>query len=203
MHTLLLRKKSINKADCSGDGTGYSLTISKHYATESQKMKERSNKGRGANFDRFVFSFKLMDLDTRMYIGYGTSFKSERDAYQKAIGTMNGMEMNSIRLDKYYSGQGTIDELVKVFGKGVSFFLVPKRNATVKGSSHWKDMLSRLTTDPEGFLQEYFRRNQSESGFSEDKRRFGWKVLQRREDRIETNDMCTSLWHNMFWYARF
>jgi len=47
------------------------------------------------------------------------------------------------------------------------------------------------------YLGQYYLRNNSESGFSADKRWFGWKVLQRREDRIDTAVTCTNIWHNM------
>jgi len=40
-------------------------------------------------------------------------------------------------------------------------------------------------------------RNNSEAGFSADKRWFGWTVGQRREDRIDTAITCTNLWHNL------
>ncbi|MCG2717836.1 MAG: ISNCY family transposase, partial [Nanoarchaeota archaeon] len=36
-------------------------------------------------------------------------------------------------------------------------------------------------------------------GFSEDKRRLGWKLAQKREDRIDTAIFCNQLWHNLFW----
>ncbi len=41
MHMLLLEKKGVKNSDCSGDGTGYSLTIKKHYASEAQKLKDK------------------------------------------------------------------------------------------------------------------------------------------------------------------
>jgi len=44
LHILILRKKGITEADCGGDGSGYSLTISKHYATEAQKLKDSIKK---------------------------------------------------------------------------------------------------------------------------------------------------------------
>ncbi|RZB30859.1 MAG: hypothetical protein AEth_00813 [Candidatus Argoarchaeum ethanivorans] len=47
------------------------------------------------------------------------------------------------------------------------------------------------------YLEQYYLRNNSESGFSADKRRFGWKVMQKREDGVETALTCTSVWHNL------
>jgi transposase len=37
LHILILKKKGIENIDACGDGTGYSLTIKKHYASETQK----------------------------------------------------------------------------------------------------------------------------------------------------------------------
>ena len=76
---MILKKKGVKDAECTGDGTGYSLTISKHYASVAQKLKDKSNKGSGKTSKkrkdkkmRFTFSFRLMDLKTRMYIGFGS-----------------------------------------------------------------------------------------------------------------------------------
>jgi transposase len=49
------------------------------------------------------------------------------------------------------------------------------------------------------YLHEYYKRNQSESNFAEDKRRIGWKLGQKRDDRIDTANILTSLWHNLYW----
>lgn len=42
LHTLILKKKGVKEVDGGGDGTGYSLTIKKHYASEAQKLKEKA-----------------------------------------------------------------------------------------------------------------------------------------------------------------
>lgn len=42
LHTIILRKKGVNNVDATGDGTGYSLTVRKHYATEVEKKKRQS-----------------------------------------------------------------------------------------------------------------------------------------------------------------
>ncbi|MEM0160529.1 MAG: hypothetical protein QXH07_04415 [Thermoplasmata archaeon] len=53
-----------------------------------------------------------MDLDTKLYVGYGTSMKSGRDAYNKAMIMLKALvlKINSVRLDQYYSGQSIIDD---------------------------------------------------------------------------------------------
>jgi transposase len=196
IHLLMLKRKGVKRANCSGDGTGYSLGVKEHYATVVRKRKGSAKKS--GKRKRFVYSFKLIDLDTRMYVGYGTSFKSEDEAFQKAVEMAAGVGVASVRLDKYYSGQKRVELLGQKFGD-VTVYLIPKKNATMRGPWEWKQMLKRLVNDPRGYLSEYFKRNQSESGFSEDKRRFGWKVAQKRKDRINTADFCTVVWHNLFW----
>ena len=53
-----------------------------------------------------------MDLNTRLYIGYAVSLRSENDAYRKAIEMIGKMriDLKSIRLDRYYSGQSILDD---------------------------------------------------------------------------------------------
>ncbi len=48
------------------------------------------------------------------------------------------------------------------------------------------------------FLKRYFKRNLCDSGFSTDKGRFGWLIMQKREDRREMALFAVSLWHNIF-----
>ncbi|MFO8050078.1 MAG: ISNCY family transposase [Thermoplasmatota archaeon] len=209
LHILIMKKKGINNLDCTGDGTGYSLTISKHYASVAQKLKDKSNKGSGKTSKkrkdkkmRFTFSFNLMDLDTRLYVGFGTSLNSEKEAFIRAMTMAKDVGINSIRLDRYYSVQKHVKFIEDEFGRGVRIFIIPKKNATLRGSRKWKDTLEDFTTDTISYLGEYYRRNQSESAFSEDKRRFGWVIPQRREDRVETHNICTSLWHIMLWMGK-
>lgn len=211
LHVIILRKKGIKNVDCGGDGSGYGLSIKKHYATEAQKLKEKIKTSDGQNKKEkegkkkalFVYSFVIIDIQTRMYIAYGTSFKSEKEAFLSAIKmleeTGTNINIESLRLDKYYQ-QAYVEYLEKKLGK-VTFYIIPKKNATVKGSWEWKRMLYRFVHDTEGFLKEYFQRNQSESGFAEDKKRTGWRLGQKRPDRIDTANILTGLWHNLYWLA--
>lgn len=208
LHMLILKKKGIKDVDCGGDGTGYGLSIKKHYASEAQKFKEKlkvanggENKNKKMRKSLFIFSFAIIDIVTRMYIAYGTSFKSEKDAFHCAIKMLEevGININSIRLDKYYQ-QGAVKLFQEKFGN-VKVYIIPKKNATIKGSLEWKKMLKRFIENTKAFLQEYFQRNQSESGFSEDKKRTGWRLGQKRPDRIDTSNILTGLWHNLYWLA--
>lgn len=204
-YMILLKKKGIKHSDASGDGTGYSLTVTRHYRNVREKeLKKLKNENEGKNTDdgksekkakAFAYAFAMMDLQTWMYTGYGTSMRSEKEAYYKALKMSKsaGIEIDSVRLDKYYSCQSITED----FGSGTKIYVMPKKNATIEGGPEWRRIVKSFITDPFGHLGEYYRRNNSESGFSADKRLSGWKVWQKREDRIDTAIMCKGLWHNM------
>jgi len=195
LHVLILKKKGISAVDATGDGTGYSLQISKHYASEAQKQKDDVKKADANVKKAFVFSFKLLDLNSNLYVAYGMSFKSEKEAYGKAMLMFQnlGLKLESIRLDKYYSCQSYVDNL-----GDAKVFVIPKKNATIKGPWSWKRRMKDFVENTEEYLEEYYRREHSEAEFSVDKRWFGWQVAQRRGDRIETAITCANLWHNLF-----
>ena len=209
MFVIFVKRKGIKQADITGDGTGYSLTITKHYRSVREKAGEtiKSNitsivtvaKPQTKQYKKrlFTYVFALMDLDTHMYVGYGASMKSEKAAFKAALELMRecGVQARSVRLDQYYAGQST----AAAFEADTAVYVIPKSNATIKGSYAWKDMIRNLISDPFLFLSEYFRRERSESGFSADKRCDGWKIWQRRGDRIETATMCKGVWHNLLW----
>jgi len=206
---LLVKNKEIKQADLTGDGTGYSLTITKHYRSVREKSGEKiksndapknapaASQTKQDKRKLFTYAFALMDLKSHMYVGYGASLKSERAAFEAALAIMRecGVKAKSVRLDQYYAGQSA----AAIFGKDTALYLIPKSNATIRGSYVWKDMLVDLMSYPLLFLSEYFRRENSESGFSADKRCCGWKIWQRIEERIETATMCKGLWHNLLW----
>ena len=134
MHVLILKKRGVKDSNTSGDGTGYSLTIKTHYASEAQRLKNKAKKK--SKKMKFIYSFKLMDLDTRMYIASGVSFKSEQEAFLNSIKNVQETSVNSIRLDRYYSRQMYVKILEDNLGKNLKVYLIPKKNATIKGS--WK-----------------------------------------------------------------
>ncbi len=79
-----------------------------------------------------------MDLDPRLYIAFGPSMKSEREAYDRAMDLLStlGLGVDSIRLDRYYSSPSYVDNL-----GDTKVFIIPKKNATLNGSQKWKDTL--------------------------------------------------------------
>jgi transposase len=196
----MMRKKGIRNPRASGDGTGYSLTITRHYRSEREKelkagKKDGSRRKTGRTKKAFVHAFALMDLDTRMYVGYGTSIMSEKDAFRKAMSMAGdaGISPQSVRLDKYYSHKSIVEH----FGRDTVIYLIPKKNATIKGPAGWKRIARSYVNDPFNHMHEYYKRNNSESGFSSDKRSNGWKVWQKKDDRIDTALLCKGLWHNL------
>lgn len=209
MFVIFVKRKEIKQADLSGDGTGYSLTITKHYrsvrekAGESIKSNDKPKSVQAKPQTKqdkkrlFTYAFALMDLDTHMYVGYGASMKSEKAAFEAALEIMRecGVAAKSVRLDQYYAGQST----AAAFEADTAVYVIPKSNATIRGCYAWKDMVRDLISYPFLFLGEYFRREHSESGFSADKRCDGWKIWQRRDDRIGTATMCKGIWHNLLW----
>lgn len=205
LHLLILKKKGVNGIDGSGDGTGYSLTIKTHYASTAQKLKDKAKhvdtlSSNGGKKRLFIYSFNLMDIQTRMYTGFGTSFKSEKDAFEKALQVAKdtGIYVKSLRLDRYYSAEAYVNLCQEYLGK-LRAFIIPKSNIATLGTGDWSKMIYEFAENTKGFLEEYFQRNQSESGIAEDKKRTGWKLGQKRPDRIDTANMLTSLWHNIYW----
>jgi len=180
---LLLREEGVS-GSFAGDGTGYSLTVTKHYRTRPKK---------GSKDYRYVF--RLIDLGTGMYVGFGYSKKSEMDAFNKAMKMLErlGIAMDEVSLDKYYSSR----KVLKLFGKRTAVYVIPKKNISKLGFE-WTRVIKRIIEDPVLFLEKYFMRNLSEAGFSADKRRFGWVVRQRREDRQESATFSMALLHNLF-----
>lgn len=209
MFILLVQKKNIKQADLTGDGTGYSLSITKHYRSVREKAGDaaKSNEAPAKAAPKpvtkadkkklFTYAFALMDLKTHMYVGYGASLRSERAAFNAAMALMHecGVEAKSVRLDQYYAGQSTAE----LFGAQTSLYVIPKSNATIRGCYAWKDLIRDFMYYPYLFLKEYFRREHSESGFSADKRFNGWKIWERRDERIQTATMCKGVWHNLIW----
>ena len=201
LNSLIRKKLNIRNVDVTGDGTGFLLSVKEHYASAAQKLKEKgkSNTKKRKTF----FSFTLMDINTRIYLAFGTSYQSEKEAYNKAMKMLQNTDinLNSIRLDKYYSGKMLVKKISQQY-KGIKCYLIPKKNAKIKGSLAWRNMLIDFCNDIMNYLEEYYKRNNSESGFSEDKRRLGWRIPQKIEERIDVAYNSIFTWHNLFWIGQ-
>ena len=205
LHVLILKGKGVKSSDATGDGTGYSLTVKKNYESYAQKLKdmakENPDHGEGGKESKghrkglFAYSFAIMDLETRLYIALGSSMKSEKGAYDRAMNLLSsiGVEMDSIRLDRYYSSPSYMDKL-----GNTKVFVIPKKNATLNGSQKWKNTMRDFVENTMPYLEQYHQRSNSESGFAADKRMLGWNIAQRRDDRIDSALFCTGVWHNLF-----
>ena len=183
LFVILLDERGVS-GDFSGDGTGYSVTVSRHY---------RSNPGKqGCGF---LYVFRVIDVDTGLYVAFGYSNRSEMGAFSKAMKMLEtmGVSVDSMSLDKYFSSR----KVLRLFGKKTALFLIPKRNI-VNFGVEWTRILKQMVSDPYLFLRCYYLRNLSETGFSADKRRFGGVIRQRREDRREMACFSIAVLHNIF-----
>ncbi len=181
---LLLLKDEPISGELSGDGTGYSLSICNHYSQLPRKS------GR-----KFRFVFRIIDLDTGMYVGLGYSHKSEMKAFNQAMKMLKklGIPIDSISLDRYYSSR----KVLRMFDERTAVYVIPKKNIAHFGKE-WTTIIRRMQNDPYRYLKRYNLRNLSEAAFSADKQRFGWRVHQRREDRRELALFTIGLLHNIF-----
>ena len=180
---LLLRDEGIS-GNFSGDGTGYSLSITKHYRTGVKKESKE-----------YRYSFRIVDIDTGLYVAFGYSERSEMDAFRRAMEMLRtlGVKVDSMRLDRYYSSR----KIIRMFDSKTTLYLIPKKNMKKFGIG-WRMILKRMMEDPYSYMKQYLMRNLSETAFSADKRRFGWKIRQRREDRREMAVFAIGLLHNLF-----
>ena len=192
---LMLRKRNVKELDVCGDATGYGLFISKHYSSYAQKLKD---KAKDSEFTKkaFVYQFALMDLSTRMYVCFGSSLVSEKQAFDKAMQMLKELKLkiNSVRLDRYYS----FLSYVKQFPDSV-VYIIPRKNSKLGHGDQWLRTMRCFLEDTMNYLREYFKRVNSENGFAQDKRLFGDKVRQKREDRIDTVLFCRGIWHNLLY----
>ena len=144
MFIFSIKRKCNKRVDISGDGTGYSLTVTKHYRTQIDKEGYR----------KFVYSFNLIDIKTGLYTCYGSSIRSEKEAFENAIKMLRNIEkeagiiVNSVRFDRYYSYQSTLN----YFDDKTLFYITPKSNTTINGSSKWQNIFRKMITDPLQYL---------------------------------------------------
>jgi transposase len=179
---LLLKDESVS-GDLAGDGTGYAVSVENHYRSSPEKYGKK-----------FVHFFSLIDLASGLYVGCGMSRVSEMETFTRAVAMLRriGASVRSVRLDKYFSSR----KIIKMFGRLVSLFLIPKANQRKVGV--WRDILAKIMVSPFDFLEQYFKRNLSESGFSAVKGRFGRNIRQKREDRQQTTLFTNALFHNIY-----
>jgi len=191
---LILRKKNIKEVDTCGDATGFGLFISKHYSSYVKKLKDKAKDSENTK-KSFAYKFSLLDLKTKMYVCSGTSLISEAKAFHKAMEMLKelNIKIKSVRLDRYYS----FPCYVKLF-PGAKFYIIPRKGSKLGHGTAWLKAMQSFVWDTMNHLEEYFKRNNSESCFGGDKKMFGWKVRQKRADRIDTALFCRDIWHNLF-----
>jgi len=188
-----LKKRNVKIIDTCGDATGYSLTITKHYSSYVQKLKDKAKDG-NLTKRAFVYNFALMDLKTKMYVCYGSSLKSEKEAFDKAIQMLQNIDVKirSIRLDRYYSCAVYVNQF-----SDSKVYIIPKKNVTLEQGAKWTETLGNFLCNTREYLEEYFKRNNSESGWASDKKMFGWKISQKLQDRMDMRLFVRIVWHNL------
>ena len=170
------------------------MIISKHYSSEVQKLKDKVKEQDEKKKKAFVYKFALMDLSTRMYVCFGTSLISEAKAFAKAMQMLEelNIKINSIRLDRYYS----FPCYVGLF-KNAKIYIIPRKNSKLGHGDEWLATMKNFVLDTMNYLKEYFQRVNSENGFAQDKKLFGWRVSQKIEERIDTALFCRVIWHDL------
>ena len=92
--------------------------------------------------------------------------------------------MDSIRIDRCNSGQSIFDDL----SQNTRIFIIPKRNSRIRGKRGWRNIIRRFMNNPMTYPREYFKRSDSEEGFSADKKSTGHMIFQRRKERARNQD---------------
>ncbi|MDP2926487.1 MAG: ISNCY family transposase, partial [Nanoarchaeota archaeon] len=67
-------------------------------------------------------------------------------------------------------------------------FIIPRKNVELANGFKRHETLKNFLLNTQNYLKEYFQRNNSESG---------WRVSQKREDRIDTSLFVRAVWHNL------
>lgn len=176
--------------DASSDGTGYALTVTKHYRTDKEENKEVWEE---VERKEYIITSTIVDLKTKLYVSFATGFQSEMKLFEQAKCWLEkrGFNLNSLTIDKYYSNQKTITG----FKENTTIYFLPKKNATIRGSKKWKQSIQKLTTDTMNYLKHFYKRETSEYGHSADKRRFG-VIRQKKKCRIITAMETRMTLHN-------
>ena len=148
---LTLKKRGVKDIDVCGDATGYSLTISKHYSSYVKKLKDKAKDGELTKRS-FVYNFALMDLETKMYVCYGSSLKSEKEAYDRAMQMLRfvDVKIKSIRLDRYYSCAVYVNQF-----NDSKVYIIPKKNVTLEQGAKWTETLGNFLCDTVKYLVVY------------------------------------------------
>jgi len=65
-------------------------------AKEASDMEGKDTTKKGKKRKLFVYTFCLMDLATKMYICFGTSMRSEKEAFDKAMEMLKRMDIDPL-----------------------------------------------------------------------------------------------------------
>jgi transposase len=210
LHRLMLEERGVRWTHASGDGTGYGLSITRHYASTVQRLRDKAKANPASplvgpalpaaakppkKVKRWVYAFRLLDLRTRLYVATGTSLRSEREAYDAALAWLDrvGVSVASIRLDRYYSRPKDSANFPEA-----AFYVLPRKDlAHLPIQKEWLAAMRSFVDDTIHYLEQYYQREASEAAFGADKRALGWTLAQRRSDRLATAGVAHMTWHNL------
>lgn len=113
LHVFILKKKGIKESDATGEGTRYSQTIKKNYECYAQELKDKAKERKKVKetiatkaiamipknqlFTRgrlFVYTFTIAYFTTSLYLANDLNTKSERNAFNKAMMVLAGMNVD-------------------------------------------------------------------------------------------------------------
>ena len=82
-----------------------------------------------------------------------TSLKSEKAAFNRAMEMLEqiGIGIRSVGLDRYYS----FSSYVVRFGDA-KVYIIPRKNATIKGSWKWKETMEDFVKNTVTYLEQYY-----------------------------------------------
>jgi transposase len=94
-------------------------------------MKEKKSSGSKASKGKrrsFAYTFRLMDMESRMYIAFGSTMRSEKEAYDRSTKMLEslGIYLESARLDRYYFSPFFVNKM-----EATKVYVVPMKNATL------------------------------------------------------------------------
>ena len=76
-------------------------------------------------------------------------------------------------------------------------YIIPKKKVNLEHGAKWTETMGNFLCNTMKYLEEYFKRNNSESGWASDKKMFGWKISQKRYDRMDMALLVRMVWHNL------
>jgi transposase len=193
------------------DGSGTPTRMRQNYAHDRERQqKERSKKGADKDADADAFPKGFHDyvytvavIGTRYKLFAYTHNTTDHSRGETAFLEEGVVGTKALHPDmKMVCGDGlyAIREACRLVEEaGAEPRFLPRRNATFKskGAHAWVRMLLPLTEDPQTWLEEYYQREASETGFSMVKMRNPQPLRKRLDARKCTEERLREVVHNI------